>query len=329
MKQRTIPAAASGRLGVLVVGAGALSTTFIAGVAAVRRGLGKPIGALTQIGHVPGPDDRSGPVPVHEAVPLAGLGDLAFGVWDILPDSIHRAAVKARVLEDRVLEPLRKELEAIRPWQGIYDRRYIRRIEATHRLPQQGHLKNVAQIERDIEAFRVASRLSRLVMLNEASTEVHQALDQPHAELRRFERALAADDPRLSPAMLYAYAALRRRIPVVNCTPSHAVDIPALRELADEMKVPIVGRDLKTGQTLLKTILAPGFRARALGVSGWYSTNILGNRDGEVLDDPLCLKSKEESKTIGLRSILDPELYPDLYGNLVHRVLIDYYPPRG
>jgi len=330
MRQKPVPpAAAAGRLGVVVVGAGSLSTSLIAGVLAVRRGLGKPIGALTQLGYVAGPHERPAPVPVGRAVPLSSLDDLVFGVWDILPDSVYRAAVKARVLDEALLEPLKDELESIRPWRGIFDPRYVHRIEATHCRPRQGHLANVAEIEKDIASFRKNSGIARLVLLNAASTEVYQPVEDIHSELKRFERALAADDPRISPAMLYSYAALRQRIPVVNCTPSHAVDIPALVQMAEEMKVPVAGRDLKTGQTLLKTVLAPGFKARALGVAGWYSTNILGNRDGEVLDDPQALKSKEESKMAALKAILDPELFPDLYGDLIHRVRIDYYPPRG
>ena len=204
----------------------------------------------------------------------------------------------------------------------------MHRIEATHCRPRQGHLANVAEIEKDIASFHKSAGIARLVLLNAASTEVYQPVEDIHSDLKLFERALAADDARISPAMLYSYAALRQRIPVVNCTPSHAVDIPALVQMAVEMKVPVAGRDLKTGQTLLKTVLAPGFKARALGVAGWYSTNILGNRDGEVLDDPQALKSKEESKMAALKAILDPELFPDLYGDLIHRVRIDYYPPR-
>ena len=322
------PAPAKGRVGVVVVGAGALSTTLIAGILAVRRGLGKPIGALTQLGVVPGPPERPGPMPVGQAVPLAALPDLAFGVWDILPDSVYRSAVKAQVLERELLEELRPELDAIRPWRGIFDPRFVHRIEAAHCRPRQGHLDSVAGIDKDIKSFRETAGIDRMVLVNAASTEVYQSVEDVHRDLGMFERALAADDERISPAMLYAYAALKQRIPVVNCTPSHAVNVPALLQLSEEMKVPVTGRDLKTGQTLLKTILAPGLKARGLGIAGWYSTNILGNRDGEVLDDPACLKSKEESKLAALKAILEPDLYPDLYGGLVHRVRIDYYPPR-
>ena len=323
------PAAAAGRLGVVVVGAGSLSTSFIAGVLAVRRGLGKAIGALTQLGLLAGPPECPSPVPVGQAVPLSSLNDLAFGVWDILPDSVYRAAVKARVLDRELLDELRDELDAIRPWKGIFDPRYVHRIQATHCRPRQGHRANVAEIDRDLGSFRESAGIERMVLLNAASTEAYQGIEEIHSDLKLFERALGADDERISPAMLYSYAALRQRIPVVNLTPSHAVDIPALLQLSEEMKVPVAGRDLKTGQTLLKTILAPGLKARVLGIAGWYSTNILGNRDGEVLDDPQCLKSKEESKLAALKGILEPDLFPELYGDLVHRVRIDYYPPRG
>ncbi|HEU4400655.1 MAG TPA: inositol-3-phosphate synthase [Candidatus Polarisedimenticolia bacterium] len=322
------PTPASGRLGVLAVGGGALSTTLIAGVLAVRRGLGKPVGSLTQMGRVSGPRAHPDPVPLGQAVPLASLQDLVFGVWDILPDSVYSAAEKAKVLDSDLLRPLREELEAIRPWPGIFDPRYVRRIEATHCRPHMGHLASIAEIEKDIQSFRESAGLNRMVLINTASTEVYHAIADIHGDLRLFERALAKDDERITPSMLYAYAALKRRIPVINCTPSHAVDIPALLQMSEEMKVPVAGRDLKTGQTLLKTILAPGLKARALGLAGWYSTNILGNRDGQVLDDPECLKTKEESKLSVLKGILEPDLYPELYGDLVHRVRIDYYPPR-
>jgi len=322
------PAPASGRLGVLVVGMGALSTALIAGVLAVRRGLGKPVGALTQMGRVAGPPGHPDPVPLQQAVPLASLQDLAFGGWDILPDDVYHAAEKAKVLERELLGVLRPELESIRPWRGIFDPRYVRRIEATHSRPRKGHRASLEEVDRDIRSFRESSGARRLVLLNTASTETYQKLGDVHETLKGFEQGLDRDDDRITPSMLYAHAALRQQVPVVNCTPSHAVDIPALLEMAEEMRVPVAGRDLKTGQTLLKTILAPGLKARALGLAGWYSTNILGNRDGEVLDDPECLRTKEESKLSVLRGILEPELYPDLYGDFVHRVRIDYYPPR-
>ncbi len=322
------PAPATGRLGVLAVGMGALSTTLIAGVLAVRRGFGKPVGALTQMGRVAGPPGHPDPVPLGQAVPLASLQDLVFGGWDILPDNVYSAAEKAKVLEGDLLKVLRPELESIRPWRGIFDPRYLRRIEATHSRPRKGHLASVAEVAKDIRSFREATGVERIVVLNSASTEVYHPIGEVHGSLKLFEKGLAADDERITPSMLYAYAALQQRIPVVNCTPSHAVDIPALLEMADEMRVPVAGRDLKTGQTLLKTILAPGLKARALGLAGWYSTNILGNRDGEVLDDPECLRSKQESKLAVLKGILEPELYPDLYGHFVHHVRIDYYPPR-
>ena len=328
-QKRVTPAAAGGRLGVAIVGAGSLTTSLIAGVLAIRHGLGKPIGALTQMGRVQGPLDHPGRMPVSQAVPLASLPDLAFGVWDILPDNVYEAAKKSRVLEPGLIERLRDELESIRPWKGLFSARHIRRIRATHCRPQQGHLASIEAIQTDLEEFRERAGVERLVLLNAASTEVHFPTTALHSDRRLFEAGLKDDDESISPAMLYSYAALRQRVPVVNLTPSHAVDIPALQELSREMNVPVAGRDLKTGQTLLKTILAPGLKARALGVAGWYSTNILGNRDGEVLDDPECLKTKEQSKLASLNEILEPDVFPDLYGGLVHRVRIDYYPPRG
>src|SRR2546428_5423637 len=256
------PAAAAGRLGVAVVGAGSLSTSFIAGVLAVRRGLGKPIGALTQLGRLAGPPERPAPVPVGQAVPLSSLNDLAFGVWDILPDSVYRAAVKARVLDRELLDELRDELDAIRPWKGIFDPRYVHRIQATHCRPRQGHRANVAEIDRDLRSFRETAGIDRMVLLNAASTEAYQGIEEIHSDLKLFERALAADDERISPAMLYSYAALRQRIPVVNFTPSHAVDIPALLQLSEELKVPVAGRGLKTRPTPLQTIRGPPVQAR-------------------------------------------------------------------
>ena len=319
---------ASGRLGILTVGLGALSTTLMGGVMAVCRGMAKPVGALTEMGFVQGPPGRPDPVPVRQAVPLAALDDLVFGAWDILPDDAFAAAQKANVLEGDLLRQLKQQLAAIRPMRGVFDTRFVRRIDATHAVPSKGHLANVAHLERDIQSFRESTGASRLVVINTSSTEVYHTLDEVHGSLKLFEQALARDDERIGPAMLYAYAALKQRVPFVNCTPSHAVDIPALLEMAEELRVPVAGRDLKTGQTLLKTILAPGLKARALGLSGWYSTNILGNRDGEVLDDPQCLKTKEESKLAVLDGILEPSRYPALYGDYVHRVRIDYYPPR-
>ena len=319
---------ASGRLGILTVGLGALSTTLMGGVMAVCRGMAKPVGALTEMGLVQGPPGRPEPVPVRQAVPLAALDDIVFGAWDLLPDDAFAAAQKANVLEGDLLRQLKQQLSAIRPMRGVFDTRFVRRIDATHALPPRGHLANVAHLERDIQSFRESSGASRLVVINTSSTEVYHTLDEVHGSLKLFEQALAKDDERIGPAMLYAYAALKQRVPFVNCTPSHAVDIPALLEMAEELRVPVAGRDLKTGQTLLKTILAPGLKARALGLSGWYSTNILGNRDGEVLDDPQCLKTKEESKLAVLDGILEPSRYPALYGDFVHRVRIDYYPPR-
>jgi myo-inositol-1-phosphate synthase len=306
---------------------GAVSTSFVAGVHAVRRGLGRPFGSLTQMGQMRDADGTA--VPFSEMVPLAGLDDLVFGGWDLLPDDAYAAARKARVLERDLLEELRPELETIRPWKGIFDPRFVRRIEPTHCHAPMPHMKSVETVERDIARFRRSTGAERIVLLFSASTEAHSELCEIHDDRAAFEKALRANDPRISPGMIYAYAALRQGIPVLNGTPSHVADFPALEEMGSAEGVPIAGRDLKTGQTLMKTILAPGLKMRALGIAGWYSTNILGNRDGKVLDDPECFLSKQESKLSVLTGILEPDLNPEMYGDLVHNVRIDYYPPRG
>jgi len=317
-----------GPLGVVVVGMGAVSTSFIAGVHAVRKGLGRPFGSLTQMGRLHD-GEGNGTVPFAELVPLAGLDDLVFGGWDLFPDDAYVSARKARVLDRDLLEELRPELEAIRPWKGIFDPRFVRRIEATHFHAPRSHAASVESVERDIRRFRRSTGASRMVMLFTASTEAHADLGTIHDDPAAFEKALRQDDPRISPGMIYAYAALRQGVTVINCTPNRVADFPAFEEIGASHGIPIAGRDLKTGQTLMKTILAPGLKMRALGVAGWYSTNILGNRDGAVLDDPECFLSKQESKLSVLNGILEPDLYPEMYGDLVHNVRIDYYPPRG
>jgi len=328
LTQSTNGSVPKGPLGVLIVGMGAVSTSFIAGVHAVRKGLGKPFGSLTQMGRLPY-GEANGTVPFGDLVPLAGLDDLVFGGWDLYPDDAYASARNARVLDRDLLEELRPELEAIQPWKGLYDPRFVRRLEATHCLPAGSHAASVERVERDIVRFRKTTGAERMVLLFTASTEAHAEMGALHEDPAAFEKALRQDDPRISPGMLYAYAALRQGIPIINCTPSRVADFPAFEEIGASHGIPIAGRDLKTGQTLMKTILAPGFKMRALGVAGWYSTNILGNRDGEVLDDPDCFKTKQESKLSVLRSILDPEQYPDMYGDLAHNVRIDYYKPRG
>jgi myo-inositol-1-phosphate synthase len=320
--------ATSGKLGVLVVGMGALSTTLIAGVLAVRRGLGRPVGSLTQMGRLTDSDASRHSVPISDAVPLAGLDDIVFGGWDILSSDAYASARQARVLDRDMLEQLRPELEAIRPWKGVLDKRYVRNIEADHAVSGERLTDAVRKIRDDVRSFQKTTGASRIVLLNCSSTETHSDLSEVHESVRAFEKGIESDHPMISPTMLYAWAAIKEGIPVVNCTPSRCTDIPAILELAEELHVPVAGRDLKTGQTLLKTILAPGLKVRALGLAGWYSTNILGNRDGAVLDDPEALRCKQESKLSVLNGILEPEKNQELYGNFVHKVRIDYYPPR-
>jgi len=322
---------AEGRLGVLCVGLGAVATTFIAGIELVRRGMGEPVGSLTQLGTVRlGRRDEGRSPMIKDLVPLAGLDDLVFGAWDVFPDDAYVSAVNAGVLDvHRHLEPIADVLRAVTPMPAAFDPAYVKRLDGTHTkgaLPRRAMLEAIRD---DIRAFREANGCDRLVMIWCGSTEVYIDPGPAHADLAAFDAAIDADDAAIAPSMLYAYAALLEGVPYANGSPSLTVDIPALRELASQQGVPICGKDFKTGQTLVKTVLAPMFKTRMLGMHGWYSTNILGNRDGEVLDDPESFKSKEHSKLGVLDTILQPELYPGLYGDLHHVVRINYYPPRG
>ena len=323
-------APARGKLGVLLVGLGAVSTTFIAGVLAIRNGFAKPIGSLTQMGTVRLGKRTEGRSPkITEIVPLASLDDLVFGAWDIFEDDSYAAARTAGVIEPSLLDKVRPELEKIRPWPAVFDQRYVKRLEGPN--VKKGANKRVLAdaLGADIRRFKQEHNLDRLVMVWCGSTEVFMTESAAHQTIEGFERALEANDPVIPSSMVYAYAAIREGIPYANAAPNLSADIPALVELAARTKTPLAGKDLKTGQTLIKTIIAPGLKARLLGVDGWYSTNILGNRDGEVLDDPESFKTKEESKKSVLDYILQPQLYPDLYGHLCHVVRINYYPPRG
>jgi myo-inositol-1-phosphate synthase len=323
-------ASADGFLGVLLVGLGAVSTTFIAGVQAIRQGIARPIGALTQMGTIRLGKRTDGRSPlIREFVPLAGLDALVFGGWDLFEDNCYEAARTAGVLEPALLDQVRPELEAIRPWPAVFDRRYVKRLDGPN--VKRGKTKRdlAEQVAEDIERFRATHGLDRLVMVWCGSTEVFLTPSESHATLAAFERGLEANDPAIPSSMIYAYAAIRAGIPYANAAPNLSADVPALLELAAATGAPVAGKDLKTGQTLIKTIVAPGLKARQLGISGWYSTNILGNRDGEVLDDPGSFRTKEESKKSVLDYILQPGLYPDLYAKLCHVVRINYYPPRG
>jgi myo-inositol-1-phosphate synthase len=320
----------AGKLGVLMPGMGAVATTFIAGVELIKKRLGEPVGSLTQLGTIRLGKRTENRVPkIRDFVPLTALEDLLFSGWDAFPDDAYEAAVIAGVLEKEHLNAVRDELKAIEPFPAVFDPRYVARIEATH-VKNYSSLREAAErVREDIRAFKERHNLERAVMVSCASTEAYLQPQEAHFTLEAFERALDASDAAISPAMIYAYAALMEDVPYANGAPSLAVDIPALVELANEREVPIAGKDFKTGQTLMKTIVAPGLKARMLGLEGWYSTNILGNRDGEVLDDAGSLKSKEVSKLSVLGYILQPDLYPELYGDISHLVKINYYPPRG
>jgi myo-inositol-1-phosphate synthase len=321
---------AEGKLGVLLPGMGAVATTFIAGVEAIRRGLSRPIGSLTQMGTVRlGKRTENRSPRINEFVPLASVDDLVFGGWDVFEDDAHEAARKAGVLSSEHLAALRPFLETIRPWPAVFDPAYVKKLSGPNVKRAKSKRDLAEELVADIERFRREKGLSRLVMVWCGSTEVYREAAEVHSTLERFERGLAENHPDIAPSMIYAYAAVRSGIPYANGAPNLSVDVPALTALARRNGVPIAGKDFKTGQTLMKTILAPGFKARLLGVLGWYSTNILGNRDGEVLDDPESFKTKEVSKLGVLEHILQPHLYPDLYGTLHHVVRINYYPPRG
>ncbi|HEY9421094.1 MAG TPA: inositol-3-phosphate synthase [Thermoanaerobaculia bacterium] len=321
---------AEGKLGVLLVGLGAVSTTFIAGVEAVKRGLGKPIGSLTQMGTVRLGKRTENRVPaIKDFVPLAKLEDLVFGAWDIFPDDAYAAACEANVLERNLLDQLRPELEAIRPMRGVFEPRYVKRLHGTYIKEGTSKWDLAQELIEEIRAFQRERGLDRSVMVWCGSTEIHFISSEVHQDLAAFEEGLRRNDDAIAPSMIYAYAALSLGIPYANGAPNLTVDVPALRELAEKMRVPICGKDFKTGQTMMKTLIAPGLKARMLGLHGWFSTNILGNRDGEVLDDPDSFKTKEVSKLSVLEHILQPHLYPDLYKDFHHQVRINYYPPRG
>ncbi|MBI4461962.1 MAG: inositol-3-phosphate synthase [Acidobacteria bacterium] len=321
---------ARGKLGVLLPGMGAVTTTFIAGVELVRRGLAQPIGSLTQMGTIRlGKRTEHRTPAIKSFVPLAKLDDLVFAGWDVFPDNTYQAAKKAGVLEDRDLEKVKSFLSGIKPMPAAFDPNYVRRLEGRHVKKAKTKWDLAQALRDDIAAFKAKSGAKRLVMLWCGSTEAHQKAQKVHQTVEAFERGLKQNHEAIAPSMLYAYAAITSGVPFANGAPNLTVDIPALMELATQRRVPIAGKDFKTGQTLLKTILAPGLKSRALGLHGWFSTNILGNRDGEVLEDPMSFKTKEVSKLGVLDYILQPQLYPQLYGKIHHQVRINYYPPRG
>jgi myo-inositol-1-phosphate synthase len=323
-------APAEGKLGILTPGMGAVATTVVAGIYAVRKKLGKPIGSLTQMGTIRlgKRTDKRSPL-IKDFIPLTGVDSLVFGGWDIFEDDMYAAAVNAGVLEKQILDGIKTELENVKPMPAVFDQNYVKRLNGTNVKKGQTKMYLAEMLRKDIQSFKAEHKLSRLVMIWCGSTEVYIEPSPVHLSVAAFEKGLKENDPAISPSMIYAYAALKEKVPYANGAPNLTLDIPALLELAKQQKVPISGKDFKTGQTLMKTVLAPAFKARLLGVSGWFSTNILGNRDGEVLDEPMSFKSKEVSKLGALEYILQPELYPDLYKDFYHKVRINYYPPRG
>ena len=321
---------ATGKLGILMPGMGAVATTFIAGVMSIRKGLGKPIGSLTQLGHIRlgKRTDNQSPA-IKDYVSLAKLDDIVFGGWDIFPENAYEAALKAGVLESKDLEPIKAELSAVKPMTAVFEQAYVKKLNGPNVKKGSSKMDLAEQLMADIKSFKEKNGCDRLVAVWCGSTEVYRKPAEVHSSLDKFEAGLKASHDDIAPSQIYAYACLKMGVPYANGAPNLSLDTPALLELARKQSMPITGKDFKTGQTLMKTILAPGFKARMLGLEGWYSTNILGNRDGEVLDDPESFKSKEVSKLGVIDSILQPDKYPDLYGNISHVVRINYYPPRG
>src|ERR1700722_5145342 len=323
-------APAKGKLGVLMPGMGAVSTTFMAGVELVRRGESLPVGSLTQMATIRLGKKTDARTPlIKEFVPLAEFKDLVFGGWDIFEDDAYKAAANAGVLDAKDLEKAKKFLKTIKPMKAAFDQNYVKLLHGTHVKKGKTKFDLAEQIREDIRNFKKKNKLDRLVMVWCGSTEIYLTAEGVHKNIASFEKAMKENHPAIAPSMLYAYAAISEGVPYANGAPNLSADIPALIDYAKVRNVPICGKDFKTGQTLMKTILSPGFKARMLGLNGWFSTNILGNRDGEVLDDPGSFKTKEESKLGALEYILQPKLYPELYGKIHHKVRINYYPPRG
>jgi myo-inositol-1-phosphate synthase len=321
---------ATGKLGILMPGLGAVATTFIAGVAAINKGFSQPVGSLTQMGNIRLGKRTENRYPlIKDFVPLAQLKDLVFGGWDVYTDNVYEAALNAKVLEPALLQSIRPELEALKPMQAVFDRDYVKNLDGVN-VKQKNTKWELAQaLIEDIRRFKEENNCERLVMVWCASTEKYIEETDVHQTITAFETGLRNNDENIAPSMIYAYAAISSHVPFANGAPNLSCDIPALIDLAKELNVPLAGKDFKTGQTLMKTIVAPGLQARALGVRGWFSSNILGNRDGLVLDDPDNFKTKEVSKLSVLEEILNADINPELYGDLYHKVRINYYPPHG
>ncbi|MDY0343681.1 MAG: inositol-3-phosphate synthase [Lentimicrobium sp.] len=322
--------AANGKLGILIPGLGAVSTTFIAGTLAARKGAGQPIGSITQMGKIRlGKRTENRNPAINDFVPLASLNDLVFGGWDITADNAWEAAMNAGVLDKELLTNLKGELESIQPMKAVFDHRYVKNLDGEHIKHEKTKMDSAKALMADIAKFKKENNCNRLVMVWCASTEIYVEQQEIHHDLQQFEKALENNHPAIAPSMIYAYAAIKSGVPFVNGAPNLTCDVPAIVDLANELKVPIAGKDFKTGQTLMKTILGPGLKTRLIGIDGWFSTNILGNRDGKVLDDADSFKTKEVSKLSVLESILEADLYPELYKEMYHKVRINYYPPKG
>ncbi|WP_031498014.1 inositol-3-phosphate synthase [Bryobacter aggregatus] len=329
-KQNVKIAPADGKLGILIPGLGAVATTTIAGVEAIKQGLGKPVGSLTQLATIRLGKRTDNNTPyIRDFVPLAKLDQLVFGGWDIYNDNCYEAAKNANVLDAPLLDKLKGPLESIKPMSAVFDQEYVKRIHGPNVKQSKDKFELVQALMDDIKNFKERTGATRATMIWCGSTETFKKPTQVHQSVKDFEAGLKASDPDIAPSQMYAYAALMSGVPFANGAPNLTTDIPAMLELSRERSLPICGKDFKTGQTFMKTVLAPGFKARMLGMSGWFSTNILGNRDGEVLEDPGSFKTKEETKLSVLDEILQPDLYPDLYKDLYHAVRINYYPPRG
>ncbi len=329
-KDKVKIAPAEGKLGVLIPGMGAVTTTFIAGLEAFKRGLGKPIGSLTQLGTIRLGKRTEGRSPaIKDFVPLARMEDIVVGCWDIFEDNAYQAAVKAGVLEPALLEQLKEPLSAIQPMKAVFDQKFVKRINGPNVKTGGTKMEYALAVMEDIRQFQERTGVSRTVMIWCGSTEVYHEAAPVHDTVASFEEGLRNDDPEISPSQIYAYAALKSGVSYANGAPHLTTDMPALMELARTMNLPVCGKDYKSGQTFMKTLIAPGLKSRLLGLSGWFSTNILGNRDGEVLDEPGSFRSKEVSKSSALEYILQGDLYPDLYKHFYHKVRIEYYPPRG
>ncbi len=319
-----------GKLGILTPGLGAVSTTFIAGVITIRRGISRPIGSLTQMGTIRLGKRTEHRVPkIKDFVPLAELDDIIFGGWDIFEDDAYQSAITAGVLEKKLLDKIKSELKAIKPMRGVFNRNYVKKLNGDYIKSAKTKWDYSQMLMDDIRQFKEENKVDNIVVVWCGSTEIFLKEEKVHKSIELFEKGLKENHPAISPSMIYAYAALKLGIPFANGAPNLSVDFPAMYELAKNTYTPIAGKDFKTGQTLMKTILAPGLKARLLGLNGWFSTNILGNRDGEVLDDPESFKTKEESKLSVLEQILQPLVYPELYREFYHKVRINYYPPRG